>query len=388
MLKNFGKIKRSNLASFFILFILVSGLVIDKADAANISTNVRISVCGDAVVTGVEICDAGVGFNTGDYSGSIAGRVCSSDCMSWGPYCGDSILQARFSEECDDGNNVSEDYCSLSCTAEDIPTGGGQSGSPQVGSIPGGGGFTGAIPSYIETKVLIRGKAYPNSNVNILLDGAVLGIVKADTNADFLFSTTDITPGTATFGFWAEDQGGLRSVAFTATFDVAKSAVTTVDGVFLPPTIDVSASQLKAGELITISGQSVPDVQVFTQVHSEDKTIVQAETGETGEWAVQLDTASLEPDIFHTAKAYFELEALGEGVIQSGFSRSISFFVGNGSAPNNNTSADINGDGKVNLIDFSIFLIYWGGSEIKADFNLDGSVDLADFSIMLFYWTG
>jgi uncharacterized membrane protein YgcG len=50
---------------------------------------------------------------------------------------------------------------------------------------------------------------------------------------------------------------------------------------------------------------------------------------------------------------------------------------------------DINGDGKVNLVDFSILLYNWGRPKIsKVDLNGDNVVDLRDFSIMLYWWTG
>ncbi len=53
--------------------------------------------------------------------------------------------------------------------------------------------------------------------------------------------------------------------------------------------------------------------------------------------------------------------------------------------------ADINRDGKVNLIDASI-LAYWfkrplsAVAKLTADLNLDGKVDLTDFSIFAYYW--
>jgi hypothetical protein len=65
-------------------------------------------------------------------------------------------------------------------------------------------------------------------------------------------------------------------------------------------------------------------------------------------------------------------------------------FVGIGENPNPDfsTRADINKDGKVNLIDFSIMLTFWGSDENPdADINSDNTVNLADFSIMLFNWT-
>ena len=51
-------------------------------------------------------------------------------------------------------------------------------------------------------------------------------------------------------------------------------------------------------------------------------------------------------------------------------------------------SPDLNKDDRVNLIDFSILLYWWGRENPSADFNQDGLVNLTDFSIMLYYWTG
>ncbi len=56
---------------------------------------------------------------------------------------------------------------------------------------------------------------------------------------------------------------------------------------------------------------------------------------------------------------------------------------------------DLNGDGRVNLIDFSI-AAYWYHRPLSQSFikieasslNGDGKLDLIDFSIMAYYWTG
>jgi hypothetical protein len=51
---------------------------------------------------------------------------------------------------------------------------------------------------------------------------------------------------------------------------------------------------------------------------------------------------------------------------------------------------DSNGDGRVNLVDFSI-AAYWykrANPPASADLNGDGKVDLVDSSIMAFNWTG
>jgi hypothetical protein len=81
------------------------------------------------------------------------------------------------------------------------------------------------------------------------------------------------------------------------------------------------------------------------------------------------------------------------------FSQAISFIVGNRNvfAQFNKCpqKADLNGDCKVNLVDFSI-AAYWYKRIISAEFaikekeklNGDGKIDLVDFSIMAYYWTG
>ncbi|MEQ1678632.1 MAG: DUF4215 domain-containing protein, partial [Chitinophagaceae bacterium] len=123
-------------------------------EAINVPTTLTISICGDAIVNAGEVCDAGIAGNTGAYGSSTAERICTSDCLTFGPYCGDSILQVRFTEQCDDGNNTSGDLCTNACVAESS-TAGGSSGSPAVGSIPAGAGFPGIIPSDPQTKVVL-----------------------------------------------------------------------------------------------------------------------------------------------------------------------------------------------------------------------------------------
>ncbi len=354
------------------------------AQAIDIPTSLVISICGDAIVNAGETCDGGSGFNTGAYGSSTALRYCNSECSGYGPYCGDDVLQVRFSEECDDGNNTDGDICSASCQAEDpSPPGGG--GSPTVGSTPSiPGASPGAILSQTQTKVVLRGKAFPNREVNVVLDGKAIGTVRADANADFVYSMTEITPGTATFGFWSEDSLGTDSITASVVFEVVQSAVTTVANILIPPTLSVSEKQVLPGELLTVSGQSIPAAQVTAEIRADKGTpsTLDAEGDPLGKWALQVDTASF-VDGFHTAKAQFKIN----DSLKSGFGRSVSFYVGEGS-PLDEVNPDLNGDGKVNLVDFSIFLTNWGSDDIRADFNQDGSVNLADFSIMLFNWTG
>ncbi|MDX1608070.1 MAG: DUF4215 domain-containing protein [Candidatus Spechtbacterales bacterium] len=349
------------------------------AQSVQIDTFIEVTICGNGIVEANEECDEGDGNNTGGYSTTIAGRQCNPDC-TWAPYCGDTIVQTLHNEECDDGNNEEDDFCTADCKDKAVvgPSGPTGSGDNSPGSsVPPG-----------TTTVRLIGKAYPHSNVNILQDGVVIGIVAADAGANFTFTTSGVEPGVTTFGIWAEDRLGLRSIALTVTFEVIAGSTTTVSGVFLPPTLDISDNEVAQGDIVQFSGTTVPEVNVETQINSQHTIIEETTSTEEGAWQLDFDTSPLEQGL-HTAKAKFETEQSGS-TSESTFSQAISFAVG--TAALGELTADLNVDGFVNLIDFSILLFHWqtdgGTTDPPADINQDGIVGLPDFSIMLFQWTG
>lgn len=368
------------MAALIPLIATWAALGVRSAGASDVPTKVIITICNDGIVSQGEVCDQGAGNNIGTYGSSTAERVCAPGCLSFGPYCGDGILQVRFGEECDDGNNTSGDLCSVTCTAE---TPAPPPGSPSRGSTPDvPGAAPGTILSEKETRIVLKGKAFPASAITILLDGKTLGIAQTDTNADFLFSTAAVNPGTVTFGFVGKDASGVQSVTTSVVFEVVQSAITTVANIFLPPTIKVSSTKLGVGEPLTISGRTVPRAAVSIVIGPGDTKPYTATADQSGAWSLQVDTASLSKGV-HTVKASFSLSAL----VKSGYGKAVSFSVGSGQ-PGEAASSDLNGDGNVNLVDFSIFLLAWNTHDARSDFNGDGIVNLADFSIMLFAWTG
>jgi hypothetical protein len=131
-----------------------------------------------------------------------------------------------------------------------------------------------------------------------------------------------------------------------------------------------------------VSGYTVPKASISSEIGGGTKSTLNATADGAGAWAIQVDTKSL-TDGLHTVKAFFKQE----GGIQSGYGKSISFSVGEAAFADTGSS-DLNGDSKVNLVDFSIFLLKWNSDDIQSDFNGDGTVNLGDFSIMLFNWTG
>jgi cysteine-rich repeat protein len=377
-------------AIFFILLLFFFGsfgVTPSVGRAQVVSTSVYVSICGNGIVDPGEVCDDGT--NNGQYATSSAAKNCMPGCQAWGPYCGDGILQAVYGEQCDDGpnNGLPGDGCSATCQIVSLAPLPGPPPTPPPSSGGGGGGYSGgsfSLPN--PTKVVIEGVAYPGASVNILYNGAAIGVVQADTGGNFYFSTTNVSPGVATFGLWAQDALGLKSVALTTTVTLTANAQTTISGELLPPTISIDKRQLQKGQTLTISGQSAPSATVETYIHSGNDITLTTSTDQQGNWQVSFDTQPLQNNALHTVNADFITSSNG-AMMRSEISQSVSFFVGSGSG-GKSYLADLNGDGKVNLADFSILLYYWGTHTSFADLNGDGIVDLPDLSILLYYWTG
>lgn len=307
--------------------------------------------------------------------------------------CGNHAVETG--ETCDDGNVISGDGCSSTCQIEVTEV------TPKE---PGRQAPSSPEEVVYKTRVIFEGEAYPNALITILKDGQFLTTVKADSKADFRIEIKDLTSGNYTFGLWAEDKSGLRSPTFTITFFVAPGVTTTVSGILLPPTISLSKTEIVKGEGLSISGSTAPSARVEVSIYSEstkkeifnDSAI--ADSG--GAWYYLFNTKNLKEGVYSVrAKSITD-----EGLI-SAFSKVLSFEVFLVIPPKPPVppekpvppvppvagvcpGADLNKDGRVNFIDFSILLYWWGRSNDCADQSGDGVVDLIDFSIMMYWWTG
>ena len=360
---------------FLIPFVHISASNLNATFIA--TTTIRVSICGNSIVDDGEQCD--IPGETGSYSTTIAGRQCNTQC-NWGPYCGDGILETAYGEQCDDGNNNDGDFCSATCKIE--PAGSGGGGTSGGGSSGGGGQNT----PLGDTQVSVTGKGYPSQSVNILLDGKAVGTVRADSSGNFTFAT-NANPGTVSMGFWATDIKGNKSITYNTTFDVTQGAITSVNSVLLPPTLVADKTNINPGDTITFTGQTIPNTQV--EIHIDDSaTVLTGTSTSQGTYSIPYQTTGLSATT-HTARARFILGGSGLSS-DSSYSTTLQLFVG--VAGKSSTPSDLNRDGSVNLIDFSILIFWWGtaggDSNPPADINGDKTVGLADFSILLFNWTG
>lgn len=331
---------------FLLILIIFTGLfpVLYYTQAETVSITATVEGCGNDVIEGSEQCDGSVGEETCVSQGYASGTLsCNTDCTFDISGC---------------------------VTATPPPSGGG-----------GGGG------SYIaptETKVIIKGKAYPQAEITLLSDGKIEATAKAGSLANFSFDITGITSGVYTFSLWAVDKDSRRSITFSFTTNVAKNMTTTVSGIFLPPTIELSKTKLQIGEILSIYGQTAPESKIEISVESLEAIIGRTVASEAGDWEYSFDTTHLD-DGSHTARA----KAVSPSGLTSTFSHTLIFAVGGENVIMMMEKGDINTDERVNLVDFSILLYNWGVPKSPAaDLNDDGKVNLTDFSIMLYYWTG
>jgi hypothetical protein len=261
---------------------------------------------------------------------------------------------------------------------------------------PGGGGSGGGGTAFSETpttnnNVTITGAAYPLSEVNILQNGTQVLQTIAGPDGLFSGSISDFPNGTYNFYVYATDSEGRRSTPFTFPVTVTTGATTNISGVFLSPTLSIDKQEVKQGDTIIIFGQTVPNVPVTIQVDSAVPVFVDTTSSADGVYTYDLDSGQLDLGS-HLAKSEAQ-----NGSLISDYSIAQSFMVGNEDIAAATTTVsiglsqgDINGDGKVDLSDFSIMAYWYGQQNPPAIYLLDGgeTIDLSDFSIMAYYWTG
>ncbi len=260
------------------------------------------------------------------------------------------------------------------------PTGTGAP-PPVVGS--GGGGIS--LP---QGTLILNGLASPQATVTILKSGVAAASVTASLDGAFTASMS-LNPGTYSFGIYAVDRSGTRSATLSLSETVVSRVSKTIDNLFIAPTLQASHTIVKKGETIKIFGYTVPAAVVTITIDGAKQLSSQTTSGSDGLWQWDLSTGDLEFGIYDV------IAQAQKNSLRSPPSLSVSFQVGEKSVVTPPVSpcgrSDLNCDGRVNLVDFSILLYYWEqmvGSNVRADINRSGFVDIIDFSIMLYDWTG
>lgn len=335
-----------------ILGLIFSPFLFYQTAQASVQTSVVVTV------TGPSVCGNNGAESGEDCDGS---DLASQNCQSLG-YGGGGTLSC----------NANCTFNTSLCLA-----------TPPSTKTSGGGSYT--PPSSI---LILRGTTSPGAVLTVLKDSQIFIIgQEADDSGNFEIRVFGISAGVHTFSFRAKDRGNRESVTFSATFTLSEGMTTTISGILLPPTIELKGNILK--------GETVPQGEISIYISSEGKEIIKKTKAKIdGTWSYGLGGAGLQEKTPYLIKA----KSSSPDGLMSVFSQALDFYFEGALAPGvpevfeipvtKKIPADLNNDGRTNLIDFSVLLYWWGKDNSLADFNKDGKVDLKDFSIMMYYWTG
>lgn len=338
--------------SLLILIPILSFFIFQKIKSASVTVTAIVpGVCGNGIKEIGEQCDGS------DFGGQT--------CFNFG-YSGGSL-------SCNPGCTLNFSGCTTA-----PPSGGGV-----------GGGF---IPSY--GRLIISGYAQPKSNVTLMSDGTIKATTIAGDDAKFSFTLDNLSPGNYLFTLYSEYKDGRRSSLYTFPVKLEAGQTITAGNILLSPTIDVDKLEVKKGDFISIFGYAQSFADVVISVSSEEELFFRTNANRDGFYLYQLGT-----DILEKGDHFTKSKSILANQMVSNYSRVVSFKVGDRTVSKEVKKvcgkADLNCDGRVNLIDFSI-AAYWYKRKLSSAFvliekerlNGDGKVDLIDFSIMAYYWTG
>lgn len=240
-----------------------------------------------------------------------------------------------------------------------------------TGPIPGGSNVL------FLASVTLSGLTSPQSSVTILRDGTAASSAIAGSDGTFSAKLTGLERGVYTFLAYSTDRSTRKSASVGTTITLGQGTSNAIANILIPPTLAATAVPEGGARVV---GESVPGgvVELFAQGGGGEKKYTATANG-SGQWEVVMPGSDVRGTMALRARVRIgdRLSELSEVVTLGG----------EGSATASD-DGDQNGDSKVNLVDFSIMLSFWGTSEASADINGDGTVNLADFSILLFNWTG
>lgn len=366
---------------------LPSGAVAANNPAIEISLNTdEFATCRYATTTGVAYASM-----TGTFSPTVGmtfGRVIYNHQNSTG---------YNYYVRCSDvGGTTNDDDYAISFTLGATPDTNTSVGEDTGAGGPGGiGYFQGGSGFLYQSNLTVSGFAAPQSVVTILTDGKVFGTALANDEGRFQKTVTSLERGVYTMSAYYTDRAGRRSTSHSASLSLSQGTNNVLSNIVLPPTLGLNKKTVGFGETILISGEGIPESDIELLISKQNgKTLgtpkkYTAKVTKGGEgvlggvWEVEVSSSQLAQGT-HEVKA----RAVTSLKIPSVFSTVQFLGVGEDASPDFTTRADMNGDAKINLIDFSIMLTHWGTADPASDINLDGIVNLSDFSIMLFNWTG
>lgn len=263
-----------------------------------------------------------------------------------------------------------------------LATGAAETPQPTNITIPtGGGGPSGGVQP---TTARFAGQAYPGSKIEVFKKDNIdpqytnipLKIYEISPGGIFQVTLAALLQGEYFFALTAKDKDGRTTgaIPFSVNFLSANNLV--AEDIFLPPTVGLSKTVISKDSDIALAGYSAPNSEIEIIIDSAVKATVTSD--KNGSYSFATSTAGFKLGE-HNIKAR-QKNASGR---YSDFSLTRVFRISQLVSP----KADFNGDDKVGMADWSIFLFRWASKDakLKSTVDLDGNgvVNIADLSIFL-----
>lgn len=264
------------------------------------------------------------------------------------------------------------------------PLGSGEAPVAPLDSSGAGGGAL-IMPSNLDrAKVVLNGYSFPGATIYIMKNAKSFADSKADANGQFTIEIADLEPGITSFSLVSRIAGLPDALPYSFTVTLTRNFITAVDNILLPPIIMLSNNQFRKDQAIDISGRAIAGSKVWLEFNND--IVREASVDKSGNWFLQISANNFAKGSYGVSS--YVVDKNGGTSVKS---REVYFSVGTSADADRQcvNDADINSDGHVNLMDFSI-LFYNLGRFVnkKADLNCDNKIDYADFSILLYYWRG
>lgn len=269
-------------------------------------------------------------------------------------------------------------------TSDEVPNTSLLSNVPSLATLPGdappstssGGGGGPRI-------VTFSGQAYPGSTIEVLRksfqDNLYIQIPTESTKIleDGSFTITHISNvgDDYFFALRVQDKDG-RSTG-VLTFDTPLiEYIFDKKNILVPPTIGFEKSIVAKNDSIKIMGYAAPNNVV--ELELDESKYKEIKVNQSGFWSTDIDARYLSYGEHHGRAR--QTDAKGK---VSSFGVTRIFKISRLPV----SSADLNSDGIVNVIDWSIFFFRWGSDKeelkLQNDINGDGKINIFDFSIFL-----
>ena len=236
------------------------------------------------------------------------------------------------------------------------------------------------------TKIIFSGTAYPGATLGVYLAREEWGVLQQaiidgefNTENDGSFHKEIISPveERRVYVLRIKDKDGKEGRSKVFTYDTKFNRVINQENIFFAPTLSLSKPAVSRGELLLISGYAAPGNKVESLFDGKVTGEVKAEDG--GLYRILIDTGQVALGNYKVQirQVGSENEKVNE-MSESKILRVSSFSF---------TLIDFNGDNKIDIQDWSVFLNNWSAKDAvikaKSDLNGDGKADVSDFSVFL-----